>query len=218
MSRSSRTMASHPLHPIARQQATSRPVLNLTNAKSHKSVQSFPFRTNTLQVVIRANPFLSKLSANGRIPLPSAASSLYFVNLIASLFHLNGKKRDPLFSIAYTLFAIRNFAHLFCFLIAAHSLAKTPGGGGSAGTHTGHGKVNLPPAMRISGTARGSPSDCGWESVRDYRSRRAWATGRRAARMAGNTPPRMPMTRAKTTPISSRLKVILKAKAKFEKV
>jgi hypothetical protein len=38
-------------------------------------------------------------------------------------------KRDPLFSIAYTLFSIRNFPHLFCFLVTAHSLPKTPGVG-----------------------------------------------------------------------------------------
>jgi hypothetical protein len=36
-----------------------------------------------------------------------------------------------LFSIAYTLFLIHNVVHPLYFLTAAHSLPKTPGGGGS---------------------------------------------------------------------------------------
>ncbi len=43
------------------------------------------------------------------------------------------EKRDPLFSTACALFLIRDFVHLFCFVASAHSLAKTPGGGGSIG-------------------------------------------------------------------------------------
>src|SRR5271156_699717 len=41
------------------------------------------------------------------------------------------QNRNPLFSNTYTLFSIHNSAHLFCFVITAHSLAKTPRGGGS---------------------------------------------------------------------------------------
>src|SRR6267143_5339005 len=52
----------------------------------------------------------------------------------------------------------------------------------------------------------------------DYRSRRAWATGRLAARMAGGMPPRTPIAKAKTTPMINRTGVILKAKARWENV
>jgi hypothetical protein len=38
------------------------------------------------------------------------------------------QKLDPVFSIACALFSIHNFAHPFYFVIAAHSLPKTPGG------------------------------------------------------------------------------------------
>jgi|SRR5271163_2027265 len=38
-------------------------------------------------------------------------------------------ERGPLFSIAYTLFSIRNLAHSFCFEAVGNSLQKTPGGG-----------------------------------------------------------------------------------------
>ena len=51
-----------------------------------------------------------------------------------------------------------------------------------------------------------------------YNSRKATATGRSAARTAGSKPPRTPMASAKITPITSKLNVILKAKAMFEKV
>src|ERR1700690_599288 len=39
------------------------------------------------------------------------------------------RRCDPFFSIPYTLFLIPNFPQLYCFVRAAHSLAKTPGGG-----------------------------------------------------------------------------------------
>src|SRR6266850_3213643 len=52
----------------------------------------------------------------------------------------------------------------------------------------------------------------------DYKSRRAWATGRLAARMAGGMPPRTPIAKAKTTPMTRRTGVILKAKARWENV
>jgi len=51
-----------------------------------------------------------------------------------------------------------------------------------------------------------------------YNSRRAVATGRRAARTAGSRPPIRPMTRANTMPFANNSGVILKAKARLEKV
>src|SRR5215469_9786630 len=49
-------------------------------------------------------------------------------------------------------------------------------------------------------------------------SRRATATGRTAARIAGSSPPSTPITSANNTPIRRRSKVILNAKARLEKV
>ena len=57
-----------------------------------------------------------------RLPLPTVCS--------ASL--LCRKKNDPLFSIACTLFSIRNSPYPDYFLSPAHSLPKTPGGAGTA--------------------------------------------------------------------------------------
>jgi hypothetical protein len=57
-----------------------------------------------------------------------------------------------------------------------------------------------------------------WHHSTFYSSRSATATGRTAARTAGNSPPRTPIASAKITPITSRSKVILKAKAIFENV
>src|SRR5207244_1072414 len=51
-----------------------------------------------------------------------------------------------------------------------------------------------------------------------YNAPRAVATGSRAARSAGKKPPRTPITIAKTTPSTSKLGVIMKAKARLEKV
>jgi hypothetical protein len=52
----------------------------------------------------------------------------------------------------------------------------------------------------------------------NYNSRRAVATGSRAARMAGSRPPMRPIVSAKTMPFTSNSGVILKAKARLEKV
>src|SRR5882724_7816939 len=52
----------------------------------------------------------------------------------------------------------------------------------------------------------------------NHKSRRACATGRLAARMAGGMPPRTPIAKAKTTPMMSKTGVILKAKARWENV
>src|SRR5258706_8720335 len=51
-----------------------------------------------------------------------------------------------------------------------------------------------------------------------YNSRRAVATGSRAARMAGSRPPMRPMMSANKIPFASNSGVILKAKARLEKV
>src|SRR6202166_2777503 len=51
-----------------------------------------------------------------------------------------------------------------------------------------------------------------------YNSRYAWATGRVAARTAGNSPPTNPITSAKIIPFTSNSGVILTAKARYEKV
>jgi hypothetical protein len=56
------------------------------------------------------------------------------------------------------------------------------------------------------------------DACRNYSSRRATDTGCTAARMAGRRPPSTPMTRANSTPSTSRSNVILKAKATLEKV
>src|SRR5579862_6329475 len=59
----------------------------------------------------------------------------------------------------------------------------------------------------------GAQRCCARTQDRFQSSRRATATGRAAARIAGGRPPMMPMNKAKITPPSSRPEVILKAKA-----
>ena len=55
-------------------------------------------------------------------------------------------------------------------------------------------------------------------SRKTYNSRKAVATGKLAARIAGKMPPKTPIASANTTPITSRSGVILKANARLEKV
>src|SRR5277367_4005417 len=65
-------------------------------------------------------PVPSHHSVAGQVPH-------YFV---APLAHpcVSTQKRDALFSTACGLFLIRNFVYPSCFVSAAHSLPKTPGG------------------------------------------------------------------------------------------
>src|SRR5271168_2088629 len=60
-------------------------------------------------------PFISKHR-------PVGSPAMIFIGPIPASSH-------PYFSITYTLFSIHNFAYTFYFLIAAHSLRKTPGVG-----------------------------------------------------------------------------------------
>lgn len=74
----------------------------------------------------------SALPPNGHVSLSLLSLPPYFNTSSRRSCSLT-RKRHPLFSIACTLFSTRNSAHPFYFLSPAHSLPKTPGGGGSTG-------------------------------------------------------------------------------------
>jgi hypothetical protein len=116
MSRPVATELRAPCHPLARSPA---PVFNSTNAKRRKNAKNFLFRMTTLRTLVRANPFLSQPSTDVRMP---HANSLLGVSIPTS----HRAKRDPFFSITYTFFLIRNFAHLFSFVTTTNSLPKAP--------------------------------------------------------------------------------------------
>src|SRR5277367_1237819 len=59
-------------------------------------------------------PFISKHR-------PVGSPAMIFIGPVPASSH-------PYFSITYTLFSIHSFAYPFYFLIAVHSLRKTPGG------------------------------------------------------------------------------------------
>jgi len=79
------------------------------------------------QLPTRATP-----PANYPVSAPRAKHDSPFSYLVTSSRRPAGflQKPGPFFSITYTLFSIHNFVHPLYFVSTAHSLPKTPGGGG----------------------------------------------------------------------------------------
>src|SRR5271156_1767684 len=82
-----------------------------------------PFRVLT-QLLSRPSPYTDR-------SISTPPSRCLSAEIVTHALSPNGAKRSPFFPIACTLFSIQNIVHPICFVDAAHSLAKTPGGRGS---------------------------------------------------------------------------------------